>query len=92
MDIEKSFSKGDLSLNFLVSRSSSEIRKGYIDKLLANGVLKLEPSKKYQSSTCRTHRSNNLRLGRYPAVHKLSQWHAVPGTQPRSQELSAQPG
>jgi hypothetical protein len=51
MDVEKCFSKGDISLNFLVSRSSNEIRKGYIDKLLANGVMKMEPSKKYQSST-----------------------------------------
>jgi hypothetical protein len=34
-----------------VSRSSNDIRKGYIEKLLANGVMKMEPSKKYQSST-----------------------------------------
>lgn len=50
MDVEKSFSKGDLSLNFLVSRSHAEVRQGYLNKLLANKMLKMEPSKKYQSS------------------------------------------
>jgi hypothetical protein len=50
MAVEKSFSKGDLSLNFLVSRSHDQVRQGYLDKLLANKILKMEPSKKFQSS------------------------------------------
>lgn len=51
MDVEKSFSNGDISLNFLVNRSSDQIRQGYIDRLVAKGIMKTEPSKKYQSST-----------------------------------------
>lgn len=51
MDVEKSFEKEGFSLNFLVSRSNDEVRKGYIDKLLASKMLKMEPSKKSQSST-----------------------------------------
>lgn len=50
MDVERSFEKGGLCLNFLVSRSNEEVRKGYIDKLLANKMMTMEPSKKFQSS------------------------------------------
>jgi hypothetical protein len=50
MPIEKHFENGDYSLNFYLAKTSDEIRRSYLDKLIDTGVLKLEPSKKYQCS------------------------------------------
>ena len=50
MQIEKHFESGDYSLNFFVAKTNDDIRRSYLDKLISTGVLRLEPSKKYQCS------------------------------------------
>lgn len=50
MQIEKHFENGDYSLNFYMIKTNDDIRRSYLDKLIDTGVLKLEPSKKYQCS------------------------------------------
>ena len=51
MPIEKHFESGDYSLNFYLTKTGDDLRRSYLDKLIDTGVLKLEPSKKYQCST-----------------------------------------
>lgn len=50
LQVEKHFESGDYSLNFFVAKSNDDIRNSYLDKLISTGVLKLEPSKKFQCS------------------------------------------
>ena len=41
MPIEKHFESGDYSLNFYLTKTNDDVRRSYLDKLIATGVLKL---------------------------------------------------